>query len=85
MTEPDCEWVFISAGIVSDLVVFRQRIGLGGFLGRFCLLHASLSEYVLIFGCNFDTIGHSGRYLANISDYVISGTFEYVACCWLSI
>ncbi len=39
------EWVFINAG---------------GWMGAWYLLHASLTEYVLLFGTAVDTSGHSG-------------------------
>ncbi|XP_064611852.1 sigma non-opioid intracellular receptor 1-like [Liolophura sinensis] len=54
------EWVFINAG---------------GWMGSFCLLHASLTEYVLLFGTAVPTSGHSGRYWANISDTIVTGSF----------
>ena len=41
----DLEWFFVNAG---------------GFMGSVCLLHASLTEYVLFFGTAIDTTGHSG-------------------------
>ena len=55
------EWLFINAG---------------GWMGSFYLLHASLTEYVLFFGTAIDTSGHSGRYWANISDTIITGSFR---------
>ncbi|KAK1800559.1 hypothetical protein P4O66_005779 [Electrophorus voltai] len=55
------QWVFVNAG---------------GWMGSMCLLHASLTEYVLLFGTAIDTSGHSGRYWAEISDTIISGTFR---------
>ena len=30
-------------------------------MGSMCLLHASLTEYVLFFGSAVDTVGHSGN------------------------
>merc|ERR1719357_1345835 len=45
-------------------------------MGSMCLLHASLTEYLLLFGTAVDTGGHSGRYWAEISDTIISGTFR---------
>eukprot|EP00871_Galdieria_phlegrea_P003517 jgi/Galph1/4166/GphlegSOOS_G2830.1 len=54
------KWVFINAG---------------GWMGSFCLLHASLTEYVLLFGTAVDTTGHSGRYWIDIYDTVLRGTF----------
>lgn len=30
-------------------------------MGSMCLLHASLTEYVLLFGTAVDTTGHSGK------------------------
>ena len=41
----DLEWVFINAG---------------GLMGSACVLHASLTEYVLFFGTAMDTSGNSG-------------------------
>ncbi|GFS14365.1 sigma non-opioid intracellular receptor 1 [Elysia marginata] len=45
----------------------------GGWMGSMCLLHASLTEYLLFFGTAVDTTGHSGRYWANISDTLLTG------------
>ena len=41
----DLQWIFMNAG---------------GWMGSMCLLHASLTEYVLFFGSALDTTGHSG-------------------------
>ncbi|RUS79024.1 hypothetical protein EGW08_013235 [Elysia chlorotica] len=54
----DLQWVFMNAG---------------GWMGSMCLLHASLTEYLLFFGTAVDTSGHSGRYWANISDTILTG------------
>ncbi|KAG7266256.1 hypothetical protein CRUP_008595 [Coryphaenoides rupestris] len=61
LPDEDLQWVFVNAG---------------GWMGSMCLLHASISEYVLLFGTALDTGGHSGRYWAKISDTIISGTFR---------
>ncbi|CAJ1071142.1 sigma non-opioid intracellular receptor 1 [Xyrichtys novacula] len=61
LPDEDLQWVFVNAG---------------GWMGSMCLLHASLTEYLLLFGTAVDTGGHSGRYWAEISDTVISGTFR---------
>ncbi|XP_016097826.1 sigma non-opioid intracellular receptor 1-like, partial [Sinocyclocheilus grahami] len=61
LPDEDLQWVFVNAG---------------GWMGSMCLLHASLTEYVLLFGMAVDTGGHSGRYWAEISDTIISGTFR---------
>lgn len=61
LPDEDLQWVFVNAG---------------GWMGSMCLLHASLTEYVLLFGTAVDTGGHSGRYWAEISDTIISGTFR---------
>ncbi|XP_030113663.1 sigma non-opioid intracellular receptor 1 isoform X2 [Taeniopygia guttata] len=61
LPDEDLQWVFVNAG---------------GWMGSMCLLHASLTEYVLLFGTAVDTGGHSGRYWADISDTIISGTFR---------
>uniref|UniRef100_A0A1I8I0U8 Sigma non-opioid intracellular receptor 1 n=1 Tax=Macrostomum lignano TaxID=282301 RepID=A0A1I8I0U8_9PLAT len=54
------EWIFINAG---------------GWMGAVHLLYASFTEYVLLFGTAVDTSGHSGRYFANVSDTLLSGSF----------
>ncbi|XP_032817953.1 sigma non-opioid intracellular receptor 1 [Petromyzon marinus] len=61
LPDSEMQWVFVNAG---------------GWMGAMYLLHASLTEYVLLFGTAVDTSGHSGRYWANISDTIISGTFR---------
>ncbi|KAM8962376.1 sigma non-opioid intracellular receptor 1 [Pelodytes ibericus] len=61
LPDEDLQWVFVNAG---------------GWMGSMCLLHASLTEYVLLFGTAVDTGGHSGRYWAEISDTILSGTFR---------
>lgn len=61
LPDEDLQWVFVNAG---------------GWMGSMCVLHASLTEYVLLFGTAVDTAGHSGRYWAEISDTIITGTFR---------
>jgi C-8 sterol isomerase len=45
----------------------------GGAMGMMMLLHASLSEYVLLFGTPIGTEGFSGRYRMEIWDFVLAG------------
>lgn len=45
----------------------------GGAMGQLTLLHASLSEYIMIFGSPIGTGGHSGRYPCDVWDFMISG------------
>lgn len=61
LPDEDLQWVFVNAG---------------GWMGSMCVLHASLTEYLILFGTAVDTGGHSGRYWAEISDTIISGTFR---------
>jgi len=61
LPDEDLQWVFVNAG---------------GWMGSMCVLHASLTEYVLLFGTAVDTTGHSGRYWAEITDTIITGTFR---------
>eukprot|EP01135_Chromosphaera_perkinsii_P011510 Nk52_evm9s2426 gene=Nk52_evmTU9s2426 len=57
----ESEWVFINAG---------------GWMGAYYLLHASITEYVLVFATGIRSQGHSGRYWADIWDTVLTGTFR---------
>lgn len=45
----------------------------GGTTGAIGILHASLSEYVLLFGSPVGTEGFSGRFLLDIHDFVVAG------------
>lgn len=45
----------------------------GGAMGQIKILHASLSEYILIFGTPIGTEGHSGRYGTEVFDYMLDG------------
>ena len=54
----DLPWIFTNAG---------------GAMGAMKLLHVSLSEYIILFGSPIGTEGHSGRYAADVYDYVFSG------------
>ena len=45
----------------------------GGAMGQMHLLHASLTEYVILFGTPIGTEGHSGRYSNDVYDIMIEG------------
>ncbi|ESO05163.1 hypothetical protein HELRODRAFT_77677 [Helobdella robusta] len=45
----------------------------GGWLGAIYMMHASLTEFVLVYGTTMDTSGHSGRYWVNRTDIILSG------------
>lgn len=45
----------------------------GGAMGQMALLHASLTEYLLLFGTPIGTEGHSGRYATEVHDFMLAG------------
>lgn len=45
----------------------------GGAMGQLTLLHASLREYIILFGTCIGTEGHSGRYASDVFDFMIKG------------
>lgn len=45
----------------------------GGFKTGLLLLHASMTEYVAIWGSQVPTTGHSGRNWATFEDWIIQG------------
>ncbi|NWH55510.1 SGMR1 protein, partial [Fregata magnificens] len=61
LPDEDLQWVFMNAG---------------RWMGSMCLLHASLPKYVLLFRTAVDTGGHLGQYWEDMSDTIISGTFQ---------
>jgi C-8 sterol isomerase len=54
----DLPWIFNNAG---------------GAMGQMKLLHVSLTEYIILFGSPIGTEGHSGRYAADVYDFVFNG------------
>lgn len=55
---PEVEWVFNVAG---------------GSMGQLALLHASLKEYVIIFGSPLGSDGHTGRFRATDWFHILDG------------
>lgn len=54
----DSPWIFNNAG---------------GAMGVLKLLHASFGEYLIFFGSPIGTEGHSGRYRAEVHDFMMKG------------
>jgi C-8 sterol isomerase len=49
----------------------------GGCNYSVTVLHASLYEYLLIFGSQIGTSGHTGRHLSHVYDFVLDGELWY--------
>ena len=49
----------------------------GGCMYAFTIFHASMTEYIILFGTQIGTQGHTGRHLAAIQDFVIDGELWY--------
>ncbi len=49
----------------------------GGCMYSVAVLHASLTEYLLIFGSPIGTKGHTGRHFTEIYDFVMDGELWY--------
>lgn len=54
----------------NDVWVFSNA---GGIMGTMTLLHASLHEYLLIFGTPHGSEGHSGRHRCDLWDIIMHG------------
>ena len=48
-----------------------------GGMGMLSLLYASLSEYLIFFGTPIGTEGYSGRYPADVYDFMLEGEMHY--------